>query len=405
VLLLSTRTYAAPIDLASVPHDNLHNSSSSEVIIVYPLSGYYAGLQRALYWSIITFTVIGLGNVCLVTAAFGTAMTYSSIAAVQAIAIYAVRSRRYYDSDSLAIWEILFCTSILLPTWLAHYHRLRSTAAQIVPRLWGALIFIAGVITICQLLKVNHKVVAQQNDCVGALPNNISAFNMADWRSQNTCSWQPYKNATHATPDIDEIIIVRSEHQLPKWTNMLGTVATCAGALCIAFITFSLLWPESKSLEKHRKTQLKKLKKYKRAKGNHPADTIQMPLAWCVGTVTLIYSEIAIHLVPVSKAPRAIGQWGPWVSVLFVLIAVLINHYLEAPIEDKIKALGKVLGPLFWYGLDWRGNAPTREQERQKERVRREAAQEEEGRAKRARQRTCGTQTEDVGAERPSASD
>ena len=56
-----------------------------------------------------------------------------------------------------------------------------------------------------------------------------------------------------------------------------------------------------------------------------------MPLAWYVGIVILIFSSIALHLVPVPEEPSAIGQWGPWVAVIFVLVAILIIHYLEAP--------------------------------------------------------------------------
>lgn len=394
--LLTTYSYAAPINSEHIPDDNIHNSTNSEVIVIYPLSGYYAPLQRALYWSIIVFTIVGLGNVWLVTAAFGTAMTYSSVAAVHAIAIYAVRSREYYDSDSLAIWEILFCTSVLLPSWLAHYKRLRSTTAQIVLRLWGALMFMGGVITICQLTIINDNVIAHPNDCIAKLPTNITAFNMVDWHSQTICSWQPYENATQPMRDINEVIIARSSHQLARWTGTLGTFAACAGTLCISFMVCGFLWPESKSLEKHREAQLKKLRKHKRAKGNHPADTCQMPIAWCVGIVTLVLSEIVLHLVPVSEGLSAVGQWGPWVAVIFVLVAVLINHYFEAPTEEMTAALGKVLGPLIWFELDWRGKAPSRRQQQQAEKARKEAEREEMERARRSRMRTTETQTEDL---------
>ena len=393
-ILSATVSFAAPTNLQNDVLDNFHNSTSSEIIIIYPLSGYYAGLQRVLYWCIIAFTIVGLGNVWLVAAAFGTAMTYSSVAAVHAIAIYAVRSREYYDSDSLAICEILFCTSILLPTWLAHYQRLRSTTAQIVLRLWGALMFIGGVITVCQIKQINNDVVAHQNNCVMALPSDIAAFDMVDWHSQSICTWQPYLNATHPMRELNEVIIVRTSHRLAKWTSIIGLFAVFAGGLCIGFIAIGFLWPDSKSLEKHREAQMQKLRKHKRAKGNHPADTPQMPFAWCAGIVILILSEIALHLVPVSEGPSAIGQWGPWVAVLFVLVAVLVNHYLEAPIEDMVKALGKTLGPYIWFQLDWRGNAPSREQERQKEKAKKQAEKEADERARMARMRTRETQTE-----------
>lgn len=55
-----------------------------------------------------------------------------------------------------------------------------------------------------------------------------------------------------------------------------------------------------------------------------------MPLAWCAGIITLVFSEFALYFVPLSEKTCAIGQWGPWVTVIFVLVGVLINHYLEA---------------------------------------------------------------------------
>src|SRR2546423_5888122 len=64
------------------------------------------------------------------------------------------------------------------------------------------------------------------------------------------------------------------------------------------------------------------------------------------------------------------------------------------PIEDMTKALGKVLGQLIWFELDWRGSAPSREQRRQKERAMREAEREAMERTRKAR-RTKETQTED----------
>ena len=61
------------------------------------------------------------------------------------------------------------------------------------------------------------------------------------------------------------------------------------------------------------------------------------------------------------------------------------------------KALGKVLGQLIWFELDWRGSAPSREQRRQKERAMRQAEREAMERTRKAR-RTKETQTEDVEA-------
>lgn len=402
-----TSSYAAPIFLrdGGISYDNIGNSTSSEVIIVYPLSSCYAGLQRALYWVIIVFTIVGLGNTWLVTAAFGTAMTYSSVAAVHAIAIYAVRSTQYYESDAIAIWEILFCTSVMLPSWLAHYRRLRSTTAQIVLRLWGALMFIGGVFAILELKNVNSKVIAHQNDCVDKLPSGTASFSVIDWLSQPECyPWQPYKNATQPMREIDEVVIMRTSHQLAKWTGTIGTLAQVGGILVCVFILAGLMFPDGKALDKHRQEQLKKYRKYKRAKGNHPADTPQMPIAWCFGIVTLTISEILLNLVPVSEKPFAVGQWGTWVSLIFVLVAVLINHYLEAPIEDMYEALGRAVGPLVWFSLDWRGHAPSRAEAR-KEAEAAEKAQKEALEAERkSRMRTRETQTDEVEVEDDSSS-
>lgn len=63
------------------------------------------------------------------------------------------------------------------------------------------------------------------------------------------------------------------------------------------------------------------------------------------------------------------------------------------------KALGKALGPYVWFELDWRGNAPSRDQERQKERAKNEAEKAARERARKARIRTKETPTEEsVGA-------
>jgi hypothetical protein len=85
------------------------------IMCAYQLSGNYCILNRALYYALICFSVIGHSHVWLIAGALASALTYSSTAAVHA-AVLAVATRNgIFDIDMLGTWAIVSvaCMAVL----------------------------------------------------------------------------------------------------------------------------------------------------------------------------------------------------------------------------------------------------------------------------------------------------
>ncbi|KFY19875.1 hypothetical protein V491_04150 [Pseudogymnoascus sp. VKM F-3775] len=122
---------------------------------VYPISGQYNTLSRALFYVLIVFSLIFRRHVWISVAALGTAMTYAAVSAVHLFALvgsFRFLDPGYWDGDStkdymeidlLGIFPILTASGIMLTPILMWSSSVRKHHAQAVIVCWGALIFIA----------------------------------------------------------------------------------------------------------------------------------------------------------------------------------------------------------------------------------------------------------------------
>ncbi|KFZ23728.1 hypothetical protein V502_01793 [Pseudogymnoascus sp. VKM F-4520 (FW-2644)] len=122
---------------------------------VYPISGQYNTLSRALFYVLIVFSLVFRRHVWISVAALGTAMTYAAVSAVHLFALVGSfhfknpggwnpeSAKEYMDIDILGIFPILTASGIMLTPILMWSNTVRRHHAQAVIVCWGALIFLA----------------------------------------------------------------------------------------------------------------------------------------------------------------------------------------------------------------------------------------------------------------------
>ncbi|KFY14814.1 hypothetical protein V492_02399 [Pseudogymnoascus sp. VKM F-4246] len=125
------------------------------VYCVYPISGQYNTLSRALFYVLIVFSLIFRRHVWLSVAALGTAMTYAAVSAIHLFALVGSfrflnpgywdwgSGQDFMDLDLLGIFPILTASGIMLTPILMWSNTVRKHKAQAVVVCWGALIFVA----------------------------------------------------------------------------------------------------------------------------------------------------------------------------------------------------------------------------------------------------------------------
>ncbi|OBT71254.1 hypothetical protein VF21_09484 [Pseudogymnoascus sp. 05NY08] len=122
---------------------------------VYPISGQYNTLSRALFYVLIVFSLVFRRHVWISVAALGTAMTYAAVSAVHLFTLVGLfrfrdpggwdpeSTKEYMDLDLFGIFPILTASGIMLTPILMWSNTVRKHHAQAVIVCWGALIFVA----------------------------------------------------------------------------------------------------------------------------------------------------------------------------------------------------------------------------------------------------------------------
>ncbi|KFY46373.1 hypothetical protein V495_02527 [Pseudogymnoascus sp. VKM F-4514 (FW-929)] len=131
------------------------NRTQMHVSCVYPVSGQYNTLSRALFYVLIVFSLVFRRHVWISVAALGTAMTYAAVSAVHLFALVGSfrfrdpgfvsteSNKDYVDLDIFGIFPILTAAGIMLTPILMWSNTVRRHHAQPVIVCWGALVFVA----------------------------------------------------------------------------------------------------------------------------------------------------------------------------------------------------------------------------------------------------------------------
>ena len=129
------------------------NLSRHLVFCIYPISGRYDILARCLFYISMVFAIVVRKNSALAIAALGTAMLYSSVAAIHAIILLAqfhwtnpveewdlVSSKAFGDTDIHPIKVILIVATLLSTPILNWSTSVRRHRAQIIIYFWVLLL-------------------------------------------------------------------------------------------------------------------------------------------------------------------------------------------------------------------------------------------------------------------------
>ncbi|KFY79006.1 hypothetical protein V499_01956 [Pseudogymnoascus sp. VKM F-103] len=154
---LTFQVFSPIMNSAFALTESIFDTSRIQINIscVYPISGQYNTLSRALFYVLIVFSLVFRRHVWISVAALGTAMTYAAVSAVHLFALVGSfgfsdpggwdpeSAKAYMDLDILGIFPILTASGIMLTPILMWSTTVRRHNAQAVIVCWGALILVA----------------------------------------------------------------------------------------------------------------------------------------------------------------------------------------------------------------------------------------------------------------------
>jgi hypothetical protein len=344
---------------------NITSHVAPLMLCVYPISGLYGLLPRLLYYATLVLAIFGRSQEWLVIGALASALTYAGTAAIHAMAL--CNSRQVvFDLDIYGAWAVLSTGALAYITLINWSTTLRNSRARVVMVCWGLLVGIALIFGRAELH--NTELSTGEPACHssrGALLSNPSQLSDPSFN----CTYQCF-SARKPMREQSETIAIPRAVLTDKYSRlglvMIGPVMFAAYS-AITFDTrehspsqtftrmvVSYLSP------KHHEEITKSIYKAssERWYGGYFAlfsfvhrskwsvrkcllsflaipwfalglalDLLCIPLL----IINVVLNELNIlgsHL-PFNEPPYAIGQWGPIVSSVLIVIASIINKGLE----------------------------------------------------------------------------
>ncbi len=366
------------------------NGYEMRVFCIYPLSGQYGPLPRVLYYVLLLAGLLWRGHPWIAVVYLGVAMSYSAATAVHAFALIARYRWRTYpddvptaqmsasevgDVDIMPVWAILSTAGIMLTpllNWSSTVHHSRRKAVLLA---WGALIFIALVAIFPAGIRARSIYMVQTTTT--CYPN--SSFKFPDgsdycdpddswlqdvaftsyrnyWRRcrcRDTCGEVSNTNAPYRE---DTTMMPFQITSRAKWIvnpEYVGVAYFNIFALIFVIVQGTLGLVQARWTQGTVRNLI-----FKRLYGQHPSpapDSVRHRLRFhsAKWTALLIYtfavfmsiccpplfiinlvvSELGLVNWPRAEPFRAVGQWAPAVSAVFVLVAALIQQYEELAIK------------------------------------------------------------------------
>lgn len=144
VASLISGAYALP------PAENSTFQDAVLMVCVYPLSGTYGQLPRFLYYATLVLAVFGRSQEWLVIGALASALTYAGTAAIHVMTLCTSR-QTVFDLDIVGAWAILSTGALAYITLIHWSTTLRNSRARMVMMCWGGLIGIALIFSRAEL--------------------------------------------------------------------------------------------------------------------------------------------------------------------------------------------------------------------------------------------------------------
>jgi hypothetical protein len=369
----------------ATPWDNNYGHVT-EINCVYPISGTYGFLPRLLYYITLLLAIFGRSKEWLIIGALVSALTYAGTSAIHIMTL--VRSKRgVFDLDIMAAWAVL-STGALAYIGIIHWSStLRNSRARTVMVYWGILIGISLIFGRSELFDTP-----------------LSPPEPACYSSQGKLLATPIElispdfNCTYACFSLTKPLRHRYEIQAVPHHLLAGKYSRLALVLvgpiqfaAYAAVSFDSLqhtpsvlcqrWVMRYLIQPERTEEMTKVV-YKASMETWYGGYFALvgyirrikwswTKFWCasllipwlaisllidVFCIPLMVTNIVINEVtllsgnlPVNESSIAIGQWGPIVSSLLVVVAACINKALElhADRREKTKELDSAVEEVF----------------------------------------------------------
>ncbi len=359
VASLLSSAYALPAAGNDISQD------ATLMLCVYPISGAYGLLPRLLYYATLVLAIFGRSQEWLVIGALASALTYAGTAAIHTMTLCTSR-QTVFDLDISGAWAILSTGALAYITLINWSTTLRNSRARIVMVCWGVLVGVALIFSRSELFDTQLSPGEPACHSSGGLLLS-KPYQLVD--SSFNCTYKCF-STTKPLREQSETVAIRREILSGEYSHLsLGLIGPVMFA-AYAAITFDAREHSPSQLytrlvmsylnPKHHAEITKSI--YKAASeswyGGYFAlfsyvhrerwsirkcilsflavpwfalglalDLLCIPLLM----TNIILNElnlIGAHL-PTNESPFAVGQWGPIVSSLLIVIAAIINRALE----------------------------------------------------------------------------
>ncbi|KIX06394.1 uncharacterized protein Z518_04370 [Rhinocladiella mackenziei CBS 650.93] len=333
---------------------------------VYPISGTYGLLPRLLYYVTLIFAIFGRTREWLIIGALVSALTYAGTSAIHLMALVTSRAD-VYDLDIMAAWAIL-STGALAYIGIIHWSStLRNSRARIVMICWG---FLVGVSLIFGRAILFDTPLSEPEPACYSSTGILLQYPIELANPQFNCTYKCF-SLTKPMRYHSEIMAVPRHLLENRYSGLayvlvgpiqfaayaavsLDTIEHSPSQMCLRGVMAHLIHPRYRedmtkavykaSMESWYGGYFVLIGYFKRAQWTYKKflvlalgvpwmflslliDILCLPLM----VVNIVLNEITLLSgnLPVNEPDVAIGQWGPIVNSLLVVIATCINKALE----------------------------------------------------------------------------
>jgi hypothetical protein len=345
----------------------MHNTSdhANLILCVYPISGAYGLLPRLLYYVTLVLAIFGRNQEWLVMGALASALTYSGTSALHMMSLCTSR-KEVFDLDISGAWAILTTGALAYITFINWSTTLRNSRARIVMVCWGALIGIGLLYGRVELYDT------------ALSPGEPACYSSGgEFLSKPFQLFDPSFNCTYQCFSVHKPLREPSETVAIPETLLTGRFSRLSLVL-VGPVMFAAYAAMSWDTREHSPSQLLTRMTMSYLDPKHHAEITKsiymaasegwyggyfalfryvhrakwsvrkciwsfLGIPWfalglaldllCIPLmiINIVLNELNLvgSQLPTNEPPFAIGQWGPIVGSLLVVIAAIINRGLE----------------------------------------------------------------------------
>ena len=345
------------------------------ILCIYPISGQYGPLVRILYYVLLVLSLILRSQPWIAGGCLAVALTYAGSAAIHIFALMArfkftsypnddsvgkIPAGELGDIDLYALWAIVSSGCIMLTPLLLWSSTIRKLGLRPLLVYWGLLMYAAFICAMVPVTKAfdpylvpaqaTCSAVSGVSECVAGVLQNPD-FDMTDERWQmcgckDKCSLvesiAPFRPGGSTVPAITssnaDALDKPGFHGVFDFNIAAMIFVIIQGLLAIIqsqwsqqrvrnFIFRFLAVKDPYRLHtSFLRRARQKLAKWTAA-GFYLLAIFSAVSCAAIFFINLVINELVLHVLPVSEPPQAIGQWAPWATFGFVVIAALIKKY------------------------------------------------------------------------------